>query len=275
MVASSGRKRAMASMSPVSATTAERSRSWSSWLVMARLCVKPWRASCCPPRCRRDNAGRPRLAACRARPSSPASRSARWWRGCLCGLCLGAHAQSPLAQDPHAAARRALMAELRAEAAGSDAFTRIDRETLAVLGKVPRHAFVPASQRRQRLREPAAGDRLRADHLAALHRRADDDAGAAARGPEDPRDRHRLGIPGRGARRLRRAGVHRSRSSSRSRTQAPRSGCAATTTCETQHRRRLLRLEGAGAVRCDRGDRGRRRRFRRRWWRSSSPAGAW
>jgi len=64
----------------------------------------------------------------------------------LCGLCLGVHAQSPLAKDPHAAARRALMAELRAEAAGSDGFTRIDRETLAVLGKVPRHEYVPASE---------------------------------------------------------------------------------------------------------------------------------
>lgn len=61
----------------------------------------------------------------------------------LCGLCLGAHAR-----DPHESARRALIAELRAEAAGSDGFTRIDREVLAVLERVPRHAYVPASEQR-------------------------------------------------------------------------------------------------------------------------------
>jgi len=59
----------------------------------------------------------------------------------LSGLWLCAHAQ-----DPHAAARRALVAELRAESAGSDGDTRIDRDVLAVLAKVPRHAYVPASE---------------------------------------------------------------------------------------------------------------------------------
>jgi protein-L-isoaspartate(D-aspartate) O-methyltransferase len=61
----------------------------------------------------------------------------------LCGLWLCAHAQ-----DPHAAARRALIAELRAEAGGSDGFTRIDRDVLAVMERVPRHAYVPASEQR-------------------------------------------------------------------------------------------------------------------------------
>jgi protein-L-isoaspartate(D-aspartate) O-methyltransferase len=61
----------------------------------------------------------------------------------LCSLCLCAYAQ-----DPHASARRALIAELRTEADGSDGFTRIDRKVLGVLEKVPRHAYVPASEQR-------------------------------------------------------------------------------------------------------------------------------
>jgi protein-L-isoaspartate(D-aspartate) O-methyltransferase len=61
----------------------------------------------------------------------------------LCSLCWYAHAQ-----DPYPAARRALVAELRAESVDRDADTRIDRDVLAVMGRVPRHAYVPASERR-------------------------------------------------------------------------------------------------------------------------------
>lgn len=61
----------------------------------------------------------------------------------MCGPWSTAHAQ-----DPHAAARRALVAELRAEAEGDrDGYTRIDREVLNVIGRVPRHAYVPPSER--------------------------------------------------------------------------------------------------------------------------------
>lgn len=66
---------------------------------------------------------------------------------CACAAALAvaasAQAQLPQARDPHAAARRALVAELRAE---DDA--RLAREALELLAKVPRHAFVPAAQRR-------------------------------------------------------------------------------------------------------------------------------
>lgn len=66
--------------------------------------------------------------------------------GTLCGLwacaVFDAHAQ-----EDYASARRALIAELRAEAAGDRAgFTRIDDGVLAVMGRVPRHAYVPASE---------------------------------------------------------------------------------------------------------------------------------
>jgi protein-L-isoaspartate(D-aspartate) O-methyltransferase len=63
--------------------------------------------------------------------------------GVLCAL--GPHAQ---AQDAYAAPRRALINELRAESAAEpgDA-TRIDPGVLAVMARVPRHAYVPPAQR--------------------------------------------------------------------------------------------------------------------------------
>ena len=72
----------------------------------------------------------------------------------------------------------------------------------------------PRGRAAQGLRRPAAAHRRRPDHLAALHRGADDarcssiqpgDAGAG--------DRHRLGLPGGGARRAWPARSTRSRSS--------------------------------------------------------------
>ncbi|MFC3550642.1 protein-L-isoaspartate(D-aspartate) O-methyltransferase [Lysobacter cavernae] len=51
--------------------------------------------------------------------------------------------------DPYAAARRALLVELQSQArADTDTPAHIDREVLDVLGRVPRHAYVPAAQRR-------------------------------------------------------------------------------------------------------------------------------
>ncbi|HJW47269.1 MAG TPA: protein-L-isoaspartate(D-aspartate) O-methyltransferase [Lysobacter sp.] len=61
----------------------------------------------------------------------------------LCSLCWCAHAQ-----DPYLAARRALVAELRAESVDRNADTRIDSSVLTVMGRVPRHAYVPAAERR-------------------------------------------------------------------------------------------------------------------------------
>ena len=52
---------------------------------------------------------------------------------------------SEVASDPHAARRAAMVAEVRAHAPGEAA---LDEEVLAVMAKVPRHAFVPASQQR-------------------------------------------------------------------------------------------------------------------------------
>jgi protein-L-isoaspartate(D-aspartate) O-methyltransferase len=51
-------------------------------------------------------------------------------------------------RDPYTAARRALVAELSAEAGVAGMRTHIDRDVLGVLGKVPRHRFVPAAQQR-------------------------------------------------------------------------------------------------------------------------------
>ena len=47
------------------------------------------------------------------------------------------------AEDPHAARRAAMVAEVRAHAPGE---AQLDRDVLAVMATVPRHAFVPASQ---------------------------------------------------------------------------------------------------------------------------------
>lgn len=59
-------------------------------------------------------------------------------------LCLGAiGAAAQEARDPYVAERRVLVDELR-DYGGA----RLDREVLQVLGRVPRHEFVPASQRR-------------------------------------------------------------------------------------------------------------------------------
>ncbi len=62
----------------------------------------------------------------------------------LC-LCAGV-ALAQAAKDPYAGQRRALVAELRAEA--RDSATRIGREVLDALARVPRHQFVPTSQQR-------------------------------------------------------------------------------------------------------------------------------
>lgn len=51
--------------------------------------------------------------------------------------------------DPYAAARRALIAELIDEArADTGTAARIDRSAIALLARVPRHEYVPASERR-------------------------------------------------------------------------------------------------------------------------------
>jgi protein-L-isoaspartate(D-aspartate) O-methyltransferase len=59
-------------------------------------------------------------------------------------LVIAAQAAAPV-DDPYAARRRALVAELREDAAGS---TYLGRDVLAVMATVPRHRFVPASQLR-------------------------------------------------------------------------------------------------------------------------------
>ena len=109
-------------------------------------------------------------------------------------------AQPAVAQDFASERRRmveeitALVRETRAEI-GKPAF---DERVMSVMARVPRHEFVPADQVRFRLPEPAAADRPRADHLAALHRRADDRSGARGARPQGARGRHRLGLPGGG-----------------------------------------------------------------------------
>jgi protein-L-isoaspartate(D-aspartate) O-methyltransferase len=65
----------------------------------------------------------------------------------LCGGIGVASAQD--SSDPYAGQRRALMAELREQAdAGPGSRAHIDREALELIARVPRHAYVPESQRR-------------------------------------------------------------------------------------------------------------------------------
>jgi len=70
---------------------------------------------------------------------------------CLMAVAPAA-AQTPV-KDPYAAPRRALAAELRTDAEGSGLLVvgsraRIDRDALDLLGRVPRHLYVPVAQRR-------------------------------------------------------------------------------------------------------------------------------
>jgi protein-L-isoaspartate(D-aspartate) O-methyltransferase len=66
-----------------------------------------------------------------------------WAFGLACAFAQGNAAE---AADRHESARRALVAELRREAAGDRGLTGIDDNVLAALARVPRHAYVPASQ---------------------------------------------------------------------------------------------------------------------------------
>ena len=57
------------------------------------------------------------------------------------------HAQD-VAADTYAAERQALVAQLRADAAGAGRQAQLDPKVLEAIGRVPRHRFVPAAQRR-------------------------------------------------------------------------------------------------------------------------------
>ncbi len=63
----------------------------------------------------------------------------------LLALAMLAATGMAAAEDPQAARRAAMVAEVREHAPGE---ARLDRDVLAVMAKVPRHAFVPASQLR-------------------------------------------------------------------------------------------------------------------------------
>ena len=67
-------------------------------------------------------------------------------RGWLVLLLVAAVQVAAPADDPDAARRSALVAELREDAA--DDGTRLGHDVLAVMATVPRHRFVPASQQR-------------------------------------------------------------------------------------------------------------------------------
>jgi protein-L-isoaspartate(D-aspartate) O-methyltransferase len=62
-----------------------------------------------------------------------------WWLAFAMLVVTGAAATD----EPHAARRAAMVAEIRAHAPGE---AHLQAEVLAVMAKVPRHAFVPASQ---------------------------------------------------------------------------------------------------------------------------------
>ncbi len=71
-----------------------------------------------------------------------------WARGAAVVLlsCLAmAQAQSA---DPYAAPRRALVDELRQQSGAAGSAVHLAPDVLAIIGRVPRHLYVPASQRR-------------------------------------------------------------------------------------------------------------------------------
>ena len=75
------------------------------------------------------------------------------------------------------------IAALTRETATETGKPRLDARVIAILGEVPRHRFVPRTSG-ARPTKPAAADRPRADHFAAVYRGADDrahDAAARAR----------------------------------------------------------------------------------------------
>ena len=53
-----------------------------------------------------------------------------------------------------------------------------DERVLHAISELPRHLFVPQAEREDAYADHPAASRLRADHLAALHRGADDRAAA-------------------------------------------------------------------------------------------------
>lgn len=64
-------------------------------------------------------------------------------------LCAALGAAAAQARDPYAGPRRALLAELRVQAdARAGTHARIERDALALIAQVPRHAYVPEAQRR-------------------------------------------------------------------------------------------------------------------------------
>ena len=188
----------------------------------------------------------------------------------------GASPLSPRTSRPSAAQMvddiAALARETRAET-GKPAF---DERVMAVMAQVPRHEFVPADQVRVRLPEPAAADRPRADHLAALHRRADDRSGARGARPQGARGRHRLGLPGGGDGAAGQGGLHhRDRRAagaagrrSACRRWATRNVAGARSATATTAGRSMRRTTPSSSPR-------RPATFRRRWCASSSPAAGW
>jgi protein-L-isoaspartate(D-aspartate) O-methyltransferase len=64
------------------------------------------------------------------------------WAGCA--IAIGLAVAAPPPRDPHAAARQAMVADI---VATGSAEVAIGRDVLQAMATVPRHAFVPASQR--------------------------------------------------------------------------------------------------------------------------------
>ena len=98
-------------------------------------------------------------------------------------------------QNDADARRRATMVETQIAARG----VRDPRVLAGDAARVPRHRFVRRASARGPTTTPAP-DRPRPDDLAALHRRDDDASCSARSGREGARGRHRVGLPGRGAR---------------------------------------------------------------------------
>ncbi len=150
-----------------------------------------------------DVAARPGRAGAGRRPAWPCSSLSSAMAGARRWLRRGAGGPIPSAAAPP-------------HGGGADPRPRRRRAATccAAMDEVPRHLFVPAARARPGLRGPAAAHRPRPDHLPALHRGADDlPAGRSRPAAEGAGDRHRLGLPGGGARRGWRARSTPSRSS--------------------------------------------------------------
>ena len=126
-------------------------------------------------------------------------------------MLAGAIPDTAGSQDAYHAQRARLLAEIAGMARATGAETSRPAFSPRVMAAVGRVRAPPVWCRPGRSRtrtRTGRSHRARPDDLAALHRRADDRSARSQAGRHGARNRHRLGVPGRGARGARGEGVH-------------------------------------------------------------------